>query len=129
MKNDDLVYSTQNGDMRTRGPQKSRSQARLLQAHLGQARLSQAHLPPGIKNDGIVRIQKESKGRGGKAVTCIYGLPFQGPELILFAKKIKQKCGVGGSLKEGIVIIQGDNAHKIKGILETEGIKAKIAGA
>lgn len=78
--------------------------------------------------DGIVRLRRESKGRGGKAVTVISGLPETGEALKARAKALKQRCGVGGSVKNGEVEIQGDQRSTIKTYLEAEGLKVKIAG-
>jgi len=108
------VYSTGKGDLRSsEQPGKKKS----------------TQLPSGIKNDGIVRIRKESKGRGGKTVTAIYGIPLQGIELKDFTKKIKQQCGAGGQVKDGIVFIQGDKTAKIGEILKEQGYVVKQAGA
>ena len=81
-----------------------------------------------MKNDGIVRVQRESKGRGGKTVSVIYGLPLKGAALDEFASKLKQRCGTGGTVKDGAVVIQGDNVDRIVALLENEGFKAKRAG-
>ncbi len=78
--------------------------------------------------DGIVRLHRESKGRGGKEVTVIRGLPLAGDELKALAKQLKQKCGVGGAIKDGCVEIQGDQRQTIKTELEKSGYKVKLAG-
>jgi len=82
-------------------------------------------LPEG---DGIVRLRRERKGRGGKAVTLVDGVPLQAPELKRLAKRLKQRCGVGGAVKEGRIEIQGDQREVLKRLLEAEGFTVKIAG-
>ena len=83
---------------------------------------------PAATGDGIVRLQRETKGRGGKAVTVGTGVPLVGKELKALAKVLKQKCGVGGSLKGENIEIQGDQRDLIKAELEKRGFTVKIAG-
>ncbi|MFT4615003.1 MAG: translation initiation factor 1 [Bacteroidia bacterium] len=83
---------------------------------------------PAAVGDGIVRLHRESKGRGGKEVTLIKGLPLAPAELKSLAKALKKKCGVGGSLKEDVVEIQGDQRSLLKQELEKRGYTVKIAG-
>jgi translation initiation factor 1 len=83
---------------------------------------------PASNGDGIVRLHRETKGRGGKAVTLIKGLPLAGTELKALAKDLKQKCGVGGALKEQNIEIQGDQRQILKTELEKRGFTVKIAG-
>lgn len=78
--------------------------------------------------DGIVRIRREVAGRKGKGVTTVSGIPLAEAELKQLAKKLKQRCGTGGSVKDGIVEIQGDQRELIKSMLEAEGFKVKLAG-
>ena len=83
---------------------------------------------PAATGDGIVRLHRETKGRGGKAVTLIKGLPLSGEALKALASQLKKKCGVGGSLKDDIIEIQGDQRELLKGELEKLGYAVKIAG-
>jgi len=82
-------------------------------------------LPEG---DGIVRLRRERKGRGGKAVTLVDGVPLPAPEPKRLAKRLKQRCGVGGAVKEGRIEIQGDQREVLKSLLEAEGFTVKLAG-
>ncbi len=82
--------------------------------------------PP--KADGIVRIQRETKGRKGKGVTLITGIPLAGDELKKLAKTLKQKCGTGGTIKDGVIEIQGDHRDLLLAELQTKGWTVKKAG-
>ena len=77
---------------------------------------------------GNVKIQLETKGRKGKGVTLVKYLALTAEELKVLGKKLKSHCGVGGSVKDGTIEIQGDQRPKIKAYLESQGIQAKIAG-
>ena len=88
-------------------------------------RLLQNRSPSG---DGVVRLRRETKGRGGKAVTVVSGIPGDDATLKSRAKVLKQRCGVGGSVKDGTIEIQGDHRVTIKQILESEGFTVKLAG-
>lgn len=83
---------------------------------------------PQFKPDGIIRIQRETKGRKGKTVTTVFGFDLDGQALKALAKDLKQHCGTGGSVKEGMIIIQGDHRDAVKGFLKGKGFKVKIAG-
>jgi translation initiation factor 1 len=78
--------------------------------------------------DGVIRLRRESKGRGGKTVTVIDGLPGDTAALKAMAKKLKQHCGVGGAVKERQVEIQGDHRERIATLLRMEGYTVKLAG-
>ena len=80
------------------------------------------------KNDGIVRLMRETKGRKGKGVTLITGLPLDNEGLKKLAKSLKQKCGSGGSLKNGVIEIQGDHRDVLEKELDGMGYKVKRAG-
>lgn len=81
-----------------------------------------------VKGDGIVRVARETKGRAGKGVTLIKGLPLTEPELKAMATRMKQLCGTGGTVKDGVIEIQGDNRDKLLAWLITQGYSAKLAG-
>lgn len=83
---------------------------------------------PAYTGDGIARIRRETKGRGGKAVTVIDGLPLAPDALRSLAKKLKQRCGVGGAVKSGAIEIQGDQRETCKAALEAEGYTCKLSG-
>ena len=83
---------------------------------------------PTYVGDGIVRLQRETKGRGGKAVTLITGLSLPERDMRELAKALKQKCGVGGALKGDYIEIQGDQRPSLKIELEKRGFTVKIAG-
>jgi translation initiation factor 1 len=68
------------------------------------------------------------KGRGGKTVTTISGFDFNDNALKQLLKKLKQHCGTGGSVKNDVIIIQGDHRDKVKGLLEGQGYLVKLAG-
>ncbi len=82
--------------------------------------------PP--SSDGIVRLHRETKGRKGKGVTLITGLNLPADDLKNIAKDLKQKCGVGGAVKDGVIEIQTDDRVKLKGLLEAHGHTVKLAG-
>ncbi len=81
-----------------------------------------------IKSDGIVRLMLEKKGRKGKGVTLITGLPLDHDALKNLAKSLKQKCGCGGSVKNGIIEIQGDQRNVLEKELKSLGYKVKRSG-
>jgi translation initiation factor 1 len=84
-----------------------------------------AALPAG---DGIVRVQRETKGRGGKAVTLVRGVPVAADALAVLGKELKAACGSGGTVKDGVVEVQGDHVEKVMAWLQQRGYKVKRAG-
>jgi translation initiation factor 1 len=78
--------------------------------------------------DGIVRLFIDRKGRGGKSVTIIDGLPFSSDQLRELTKSIKRQCGTGGAIKEGKIEIQGDVRDLILPMLQKMGLIVKKAG-
>jgi translation initiation factor 1 len=83
---------------------------------------------PNIKIDGIIRVQCEVKGRKGKTVTTVSGFEINADELKNLATQLKRRCGTGGSVKDGVIIIQGDHRETLVTDLKARGFKAKIAG-
>ena len=80
------------------------------------------------EGDGIVRIQRETKGRKGKGVTLITGVLLAPAELKKLAKELKQKCGVGGAVKNGVIEIQGDVRDQMLEEMKQRGFTVKKAG-
>lgn len=80
------------------------------------------------KNDGFVRLRREVKGRGGGTVIVINGITLPAPELKELAGTLKKKCGCGGTVKDGIIEIQGDHRDTIAAELQSRGFKVKLAG-
>ncbi len=64
---------------------------------------------PSLKGDGIVRVRRETKGRKGSGVTVIIGLPLGPAELKELGSQLKKKCGTGGTVKDGVIEIQGEH--------------------
>ncbi|AWK83693.1 TPA: stress response translation initiation inhibitor YciH [Photobacterium damselae] len=84
--------------------------------------------PERPKGDGIVRIQRQTKGRKGKGVCVVTGLDVEDTQLKLIAAELKKVCGCGGSVKDGAIEIQGDKRDVIKTALEKKGYTVKLAG-
>ena len=83
---------------------------------------------PASTGDGVVRIRRETKGRGGKAVTVIEGLDCGPERLKALCKELKQRCGVGGAIKQDRLEIQGDQRGPCQQHLETLGYSVKQSG-
>jgi translation initiation factor 1 len=81
-----------------------------------------------VSADGVVRVSRETKGRAGKGVTLVKGLGLEGDALTALAKALKATCGSGGTVKDGVVEVQGDHCDKVLAYLAAKGWKAKRAG-
>ncbi len=79
-------------------------------------------------SDGIVRLRREVKGRGGGTVIVISGIPLSAPEIKDLAGALKKKCGCGGTVKDGVIEIQGDHRDTLSTELQARGFKVKLAG-
>jgi translation initiation factor 1 len=102
----DLVYSTSDGDLRrARDPRKV------------------------IRSDGgRVKVRREVAGRRGKGVTTISNVPLDEDGLRQLAGKLKKRCGVGGSVKDRVIELQGDHRDVVMDVLRAEGYDAVLAG-
>ena len=78
--------------------------------------------------DGQVRVMLQTKGRGGKAVTLVKGLALDAGALNALGKQLRSACGSGGTIKDGVLEVQGDHCVRIIAELETRGFKPKRAG-
>lgn len=75
-----------------------------------------------------LRVMLDKKMRGGKTVTLVTGFVGSSDDLEALGKRLKQKCGVGGSTKDGEIIVQGDFRQRILQLLNDEGYRVKLAG-
>jgi translation initiation factor 1 len=119
MNDSRLVYSTETGPI---CPKCKCPQAKCA---CKKGRSTSAYRDPG---DGTIRIQRETKGRKGKAVTAIYGFQEADSDLKKIASTLKNRCGTGGSVKGGVIIIQGDHRETLKAELTKQGYRVKLAG-
>jgi translation initiation factor 1 len=109
-----LVYSTEHGRM---CPDCRQPQAQCV--------CKVAAVPLG---DGIVRVSRETKGRGGKAVTLVKGVLLDAPALAQLGKQLKAACGSGGTVKDGVIEVQGDHVERVMEALKKLGHRVKRAG-
>ena len=75
-----------------------------------------------VPTAGNVRVVVEKKGRGGKTVTVVRALPLDGAALLLLAKDLRSACGSGGTVKDGVVEVQGDHHDKVVALLRSRGL-------
>lgn len=83
---------------------------------------------PSKTNDGVVRVLRERKGRGGKTVTLITGIIAGEDAIAALAQQLKKLCGSGGTAKDGVIEIQGDHCEKVQAKLMAMGYKVKRSG-
>jgi translation initiation factor 1 len=95
----------------------------------GRGRIPEAReRPRPPRGDGIVRVRRETQGRGGKTVTSIAGVGVSEDRLRELASELKRLCGTGGSVKDWVIEVQGDHRDKIVAALEQRGYTVKRAG-
>lgn len=80
------------------------------------------------KAKDVVRVSRETKGRGGKAVTLVSGISLPEKDLDALGKLLKASCGSGGTVKDGVIEVQGDHIDRLVALLLAQGYKAKRAG-
>lgn len=120
MSNARLVYSTGPGRL---CPECGRPTAEC------RCRRSKAALPAtAARGDGTVRVGRETKGRKGKGVTVVTGLPLAAEALEELATRLKKRCGSGGTVHEGVIEIQGDHRDVLVAELAKLGYAAKRSG-
>jgi translation initiation factor 1 len=83
---------------------------------------------PAPAGDGIVRVRRETKGRRGKTVTTVTGVPLGGEALRDLASELKRRCGTGGTAKDGVIEIQGDHRETVVAELTGRGFTVKRSG-
>ena len=76
----------------------------------------------------MIRVGRETKGRKGKGVTIVTGVPLPPEELARLAADLKRRCGAGGTIKEGVIEIQGDHRETVVGLLEKRGFRVRRSG-
>lgn len=109
-----LVYSTEAGRM-----------CPACRHPVAQCSCGQAAAPRG---DGVVRVSRETKGRGGKAVTVVRGLALAPDQLADLGKQLRTSCGSGGTVKDGVIEIQGDHVERVIERLKQAGWTVRRAG-
>lgn len=109
MSNNKTVWSSEDGDVRKKEEHSANTKS----------------LPP---QQQTIYLHRESSGRGGTPVSLVKNLVLSADDLKALAKKLKQQCGTGGTIKDGVIEIQGEHREKIAGILQKLGYKVKIAG-
>ncbi|MES2262185.1 MAG: translation initiation factor Sui1 [Pseudomonadota bacterium] len=78
--------------------------------------------------DGVVRVSRQTKGRGGKSVTVVKGLALDAVALAALGKQLRTACGSGGTVKDGVIEVQGDHCALVMETLKKHGHQAKLAG-
>ena len=107
--NSHTVWSSDSGDLRKKEQNKPSAKS----------------LPP---NQQTAYLHRDSKGRGGKGVTLIKNLILSEDDMSTLAKRIKRDLGTGGTVKDGVIEIQGENRERIAEVLVKLGYKVKMAG-
>ncbi|MEX5747096.1 translation initiation factor Sui1 [Massilia sp. X63] len=83
---------------------------------------------PVVTGDGVVRVSRQTKGRGGKSVTLVKGLALDAAALAVLGKQLRTACGSGGTVKDGVIEVQGDHCDLVMEVLAKHGHQPKRAG-
>jgi len=83
---------------------------------------------PQRSHSGQIRVARQTQGRAGKAVTVITGLPLDEPALASLATELKRRCGSGGTVRDGVIEIQGEHRDTLVAELTRRGFPAKRSG-
>jgi translation initiation factor 1 len=114
------------------GPDGPREVAKAAESASDAAKPTHAAAKPGAKvrakPGDVVRVRRETQRRRGKTVTTVSGITVRPAVLEEIASALKQKCGAGGAVKDGVIEIQGDHREKVKVELEARGYTVKFAG-
>ena len=106
-RDDRVVYSTTDGDLRK--PRDPRTK-------------------PRPTDGGRIKVRRETGGRRGKTVTTVSNIPLNDLEIKDLAGKLKKRCGVGGSVKDGVIELQGDHRNVVMEVLRADGYDVVAAG-
>jgi translation initiation factor 1 len=109
-----LVYSTDGGRM-----------CPACRRPIQQCACAAARAPSG---DGIVRVSRERQGRGGKTVTIVRGLALDAEALLAYGRKLRSACGTGGTVKDGVIEVQGDHIERVTALLQADKHSVKRVG-
>ncbi|UTY59374.1 translation initiation factor Sui1 [Massilia sp. erpn] len=82
-----------------------------------------------MAGDGQIRVSRQTKGRGGKTVTLVKGLALDPPALAQLGKQLRSACGSGGTVKDGVIEIQGDHCDLVMATLSNSGLSPKRSGS
>ena len=104
----------------------SKSSRLVYSTDIGRIKDTEPERTEDVPSDGIVRIRRETKGRGGKCVCVIEGI--RSTQLKPISKKLKSQCATGGVVKEQRIEIQGDHRERLKTLLEKDGFTVKLSG-
>ena len=110
-----LVYSTDSGRM-----------CPVCRLAVAACVCGQKAVPAG---DGVVRVSRETKGRAGKGVTLVKGMALDAAALAALGKQLKAACGSGGTVKDGVIEVQGDHCERVIELLKAQGRVVKRAGS
>jgi translation initiation factor 1 len=83
---------------------------------------------PGVPRDGVVRVMLDRKGRGGKGVTLVMGVPGEASEIAALAQTLKKLCASGGAVKDDVIEVQGDHRERVIARLTELGYRVKRVG-